>query len=105
MEREVANLQHESSFEDFLIEEGSLDETDAIALKRVIAWQLSEKMRSDGVTKSAMAKSMATSRPQIDRLLDPENPRIQLDTVQKAAHVLGLKMTVKLAPADECECA
>ncbi|AOW47125.1 hypothetical protein A4S02_10525 [Acetobacter ascendens] len=105
MEREVANLQNESSFEDFLIEDGSLDDTDAIALKRVIAWQLSDKMKSGGVTKTAMAKSMTTSRTQIDRLLDPENPKVQLDTLQKAAHVLGLKLNLRLEPVDECECA
>lgn len=62
-------------------------------------------MKTEGVTKSAMAKSMATSRSQVDRLLDPENTKVQLDTVQKAASVLRLKMSLKLEPIDECESA
>ncbi|NHN92316.1 XRE family transcriptional regulator [Acetobacter sicerae] len=103
-EREVASVANESSFEDFLIEDGSLDDVDAIALKRVIAWQLADKMRADGMTKTAMAHSMSTSRTQVDRLLDPENTKVQLDTVQRAAKALSLRMSLRFDPIEEDAC-
>ncbi|MQS00182.1 XRE family transcriptional regulator [Gluconobacter aidae] len=99
-EREVATVQNESTFEDFLVEDGALDEVDAIALKRVIVWKLEDKMKSEGISKKRMAEVMSTSRPQIDRLLDPENIRVQLDTVMRASRALGLKMSVKFEDAD-----
>lgn len=85
-----------SSFEDFLNEEGTLEETTAVAVKRVLAWQLLQEMRKRQITKSRMAMEMMTSRAQLDRILDPENDRVQLDTVFKAAKAVGRKLTIKL---------
>jgi antitoxin HicB len=78
-----------SSFDDFLKEEGIYDEAHAHAIKRVLAWQIQEAMTAQGLSKSDMAERMHTSRTQLDRLLDPENDRVQLDTVQRAASAVG----------------
>ena len=85
-----------SSFEDFLKDEGVLEETNAIALKRVLAWQLEQEMERKKISKRAMAAAMKTSRSQLDRILDPDNDRIQLDTLTAAAHVLGLSLRIEL---------
>lgn len=85
-----------SSFEDFLREEGTHDETTATAVKRVLAWQLMQAMEERQMSKNQMAKAMATSRSQLDRILDPDNERIQLDTVIKAARVLGREVRIDL---------
>jgi antitoxin HicB len=85
-----------SSLSDYLKSEGSYDETSAVAVKRVLAWQLEQAMRKAGMTKNELAKRMHTSRSQLDRILDPSNARIQLDTVFKAAHVLGRDVRLEL---------
>jgi len=64
-----------SSFEDFLKEEGVFDQTTTQAVKRVLAWQVSEIMKKKGISKIEMAKRMHTSRSQLDRFLDPNNAR------------------------------
>jgi antitoxin HicB len=88
-----------SSFDDFLEEEGILEEVEAVAIKRVIAWQLAEAMRKSGTTKKAMALRLKTSRSQLDRLLDPNNPSIHLDTITRAARVLGKRVLISLKDA------
>jgi antitoxin HicB len=84
------------SFDDFLKEEGIYEEVTAVAIKRVLAWQLAEAMRTQGMSKNEMARRMQTSRSQLDRVLDPDNDRIQLDTVFKAARVLGREVKLEL---------
>jgi antitoxin HicB len=86
-----------SSFEDFLEEEGILEDCTAVAVKRVLARQIEREMRERGLTKSAMAKAMHTSRPALDRLLDPANPSVTLDTLQRAATAVGRKLRLELA--------
>jgi antitoxin HicB len=85
-----------SSLDDFLREEGILDEVEAIAIKRVIALELEEKMKKDGITKTEMAKRLETSRSQLDRVLDPNSEAITLNTLVKAAHVVGKRLRVSL---------
>lgn len=85
-----------SSFDNFLKEEGTYDETMASAVKRVLAWQLEQAMEKKQMSKNQMAKAMQTSRSQLDRILDPDNDRIQLDTVLKAARVLGRTVRIEL---------
>lgn len=85
-----------SSFDDFLKEEGIRDAAYTQAIKRVIAWQIEEAMKVQGVTKSEMAKRMKTSRAQLDRLLDPKNDKVQLDTMQRAATAVGKKLRLEL---------
>jgi antitoxin HicB len=85
-----------SSFEGFLKDEGVLEETNAIAVKRVLAWQLERAMERKQISKRAMAAAMKTSRSQLDRILDPDNDRVRLDTLAAAAHVLGLTLRIEL---------
>ena len=85
-----------SSFEDYLAGQGTLEETRAVAVKRVLAWQLAQAMEKKQITKSSMARAMRTSRSQLDRILDPENDHVRLDTLAQAAKVLGLSLRVEL---------
>lgn len=86
-----------SSLDDFLEEEGILDEASTVAVKRVLAWQLTQVMQDKKITKSILARNMATSRSSVDRLLDPENVAVSLATMSKAAHALGKKLEIQLA--------
>lgn len=86
-----------SSFDDFLAEEGLLAETQAEAIKRVIAWQLSEFMTATDIKKTALAKEMHTSRAQLDRLLDPENTSVSLKTMVAAAQAMGKKLEIRFS--------
>lgn len=86
-----------SSFDDFLKDEGLHDEAHVHAIKRVLAWQIEQAMTEQSLSKTEMAKRMNTSRAQLDRLLDPQNDKVQLDTLQRAASALGRKLHVELA--------
>ena len=86
-----------SSFDDFLEEEGLLAEAEAIAIKRVIAYQVAELMKSQNMSKVAMAKRMKTSRSALDRLLDPKNTSITLQTLERAAHAIGKRLRIEFA--------
>jgi antitoxin HicB len=88
-----------SSFDSFLEEEGIFDAVDAVAIKRVIAWQLSEAMKAGQLTKKAMAERMGTSRSQLDRLLDPENGAVHLETIAKAARAVGKRLRIDMVDA------
>ena len=87
-----------SAFDDFLEEEGLLEETTAVALKRVVAWQLEQKMKERAVTKSSLAERMETSRAQIDRLLDHDNPAMTLESLASAAKALDQVVKIELLP-------
>jgi antitoxin HicB len=86
-----------SSLDDFLKEEGVFDEFQAASIKKVIAWQIAKEMKARRITKSFMATRMETSRTQLDRLLDPSDGNVTLETLQRAATVLGRKLKVQLA--------
>src|SRR5262250_1237551 len=73
-----------SSFDSFLEQEGIREEVEAVAIKRVLAWQLEQAMRKQQKTKQAMARQLHTSRSQLDRLLDPRNVSVSLDTITRA---------------------
>lgn len=85
-----------SSLEDFLKSEGTYEETTTRAVKRVLAWQLEQAMAQQGLSKNQMAKQMKTSRSQLDRILDPDNDKLRLDTILKAASVLGREVRIEL---------
>jgi len=94
------NNQHTgSNFDDFLKEEGFFEEVQAKALKRALSEQLEEGMQAAHLTKLAMAEKMATSRSQLDRVLDPSNISIQLDTLIKAARAVGKVVEIKMKRA------
>jgi len=83
-----------SNFDDFLEEEGLLAEVEATAIKRVIAFQISELMKEHNLSKAAMARRMQTSRSSIERLLDPKNESVTLHTLERAALVLGKRLQI-----------
>ena len=85
-----------SNFDDFLAEEGLLEETEAIAVKRVLAYQINELMITQNLTKTEMARRMKTSRAALDRLLDPDNRSVTLHTMDKAARSLGKRLRLSL---------
>jgi antitoxin HicB len=85
-----------SSFDEFLKEEGIYEEVTARAIKRVIARQLGTLMQNQGLTKSTLAKRMKTSRAQLDRLLDPDNESVTLDTLTRAAQAVGRHLRMEL---------
>jgi hypothetical protein len=85
-----------SSFEEFLKEEGIFEETTTQAVKRVLSWQISQAMKEKGISKLEMAKRMQTSRSQVDRFLDPNNDKVLLETVQRAASAVGKRVSLSL---------
>ena len=85
-----------SSFEDFLKDEGLHEECTAVALKRILAWQLRQEMKKNHLTKSAMAERMHTSRAQLERLLHPEKTGISLESLQRAAMAVGRELRIEL---------
>jgi len=91
-----ANPHIGSTFESWLDEQGLREEVTTAAIKAVIAHQLAEAMREKGLSKTAMAARMQTSRAQLDRLLDPENAGVTLETLQRAARIVGRELRVEL---------
>jgi antitoxin HicB len=85
-----------SSLDDLLEETGELVETNAVAIKRVVAWQISQKMVDEKISKKRMAVMMSTSRSSLDRLLDPTNTSITLHTLNNAARAIGKKLHIEL---------
>jgi len=85
-----------SSFDSFLEEEGLLEEATAVAVKRYIAFRLATRMSEAHLSKAEMARRMQTSRSALDRLLDPENSSVTLQTLQSAAQALGGRLRIEL---------
>ena len=88
-----------SSFDDFLKEEAMLEEVTAVAIKRIISWQIAQEMKAQQLTKTALAKRMHTSRAALNRLLDENDSSLTLTTLASAAAALGKKVNLQLAPA------
>jgi predicted XRE-type DNA-binding protein len=85
-----------SNFDDFLTEEGLLEAAEAVAVKRVLAFQIKEMMEAQNLSKAEMARRMQTSRAALDRLLDPKNHSVTLHTMDKAAQSLGKRLHLTL---------
>lgn len=85
-----------TSFDEFLEKEGLRADTEAVAVKRVIAYQIEIEMERANMSKSAMAAKMNTSRPALSRLLDPNNPSVTLQTLERAAMALGKSLRIEL---------
>ena len=88
-----------SDIDDFLAQDGMLEEVTAVAVKRVIAWQIEQEMAAQMITKTAMAKKMRTSRASLNRLLDENDTSPTLTTLAGAAAALGRRIKLELAPA------
>ncbi len=85
-----------SNFDEFLEEEDLLAAAEAVAVKRVVAFQISQLMESYNISKTVMAKRMKTSRAALERLLDPENGSVTLQTLERAALALGKRLQIGL---------
>ena len=85
-----------NNFDDFLEDEGLLEEVTSVAVKRYIAYELARKMSEQNLSKAEMARRMETSRSALDRLLDPENPSVTLQTLHSATRALGGRLKVEL---------
>jgi hypothetical protein len=86
-----------SSFDNFLEEEGLRADTEAAAIKRVIAYQIEMEMKRTNLSKSALAERMHTSRSALDRLLDPANVSVTLQTLERVALALGKNLKIEMA--------
>jgi len=91
----ISSKHHGSSLDDFLKDEGLFEETQALAVKEVIVWQLMEAMEERSLTKTQLAILLKTSRSQVDRLLDPTRD-VTLTTLQRAAALVGRKLQIEL---------
>jgi antitoxin HicB len=90
------NVHLGSTLDDFLREEDIYEEVTTTAIKRVIAWQLVEEMKKRNMTKQRLAELMQTSRAQIDRILDPAKGNVTIETLQRAASLLGRQLRLEL---------
>ena len=88
-----------SAFDEFLAEEGQLEQATLVAQKRVLAWQLAKAMRERKISKATLARRMRTSRSALDRLLDPRNASVTLATMGRAAAALGKRLSIGLTDA------
>ena len=88
-----------SNFDDFLQEESLLESSTAVALKRVIAWQIDQEMKAQKLTTTELATRMHTSRAALNRLLDENDASLTLTTLASAAAALGKKVNLQLAAA------
>lgn len=86
-----------SNFDDFLKEEKFYEQVQAVAIKRVVVYQIAQEMKKKKLTKTEMANRMKTSRAALERLLDPDNASVTLFTLERAASALGKKLKVQLA--------
>ena len=91
------NIHSGSNFDDFLKDEGLLADAEATAIKRVVAFQIEQEMQKTKLTKTELANKMHTSRSALDRLLDPRNVSVTLQTLERAALALGKRLKVELA--------
>ncbi|WP_245916073.1 helix-turn-helix domain-containing protein [Merismopedia glauca] len=88
-----------SSLDELLEEDDLLTKVNEIATKRVLAWQLEQEIRVQNLTKTEMAERMGTSRAALNRLLNPENSSVTLDTLDRAARVVGKRIKIELVDA------
>jgi predicted XRE-type DNA-binding protein len=85
-----------SDFDEFLVDDGIYDDVNDIAIKRVIAYQIEEAMKSQNITKTKMAELMNTSRAVVNRLLNPDNTSLTLHTLESATHALGKRLNIAI---------
>jgi antitoxin HicB len=85
-----------ASLDDFLQEEGKLEEFEAAAIKEVLAWQIAEAMKAQNLSRKSLAERMKTSRSQISRLLDPKDGNVTIVTLQRAAKIVGRTLRFEL---------
>jgi antitoxin HicB len=94
--KKIRSAKELSTLDDFLTEEGTREAFQAVAIKEVLAWQIGEAMKAQGLSRKGLAARMGTSRSQITRLLDPKDGNVTLVTLQRAAELLGRKVRLEL---------
>jgi antitoxin HicB len=94
--KKKGSVDRSETFDQFLASEGLLAETEDTAIKEIVADQIKVAMDQQGISKTAMAARMKTSRRQLDRLLDPNNPSVTLATLRRAASAVGRTLRVEL---------
>ena len=94
--KKTKNPHWGSTLDEFLDEEGTREEFQAVAVKEVLAWQITEAMKAQGLSRKRLAERMGTSRSQIGRLLDPKDGNVTINTLQRAAELLGRKVRLDL---------
>ena len=85
-----------TALDEFLKEEGKLEEFEAVAIKEVLAWQIAEAMKAQNLSRKRLAERMGTSRSQVGRLLDPKDGNVTLATLQRAARIVGRTLRLEL---------
>ena len=90
------NVHRGPTLDSFLREEGLFDDLKAVVAKEAIAWQLQQAMKKENISKKRLAEMMATRRTQIDRILDPKAGNVTLETLQRAAKIVGRELRVEL---------
>ena len=90
------NKHRGSTLDAFLAEEGVLEEFQARAIKEVVAWQLAQAMKDRKLSKNELARQMRTSRTQVDRVLDPDAGNVTIETLQRAAAIVGRRVQLQL---------
>ena len=85
-----------SDLDDFLAGEAMLEEATAVAVKRIIAWQISQEMKAQNLTKTELAARMHTSRAALNRLLDETDTSLTLTTLASAGAALGRNIRIEL---------
>jgi len=90
------SLRGLTTLETFLDEDGIKSDVTLVAIKRVVALQLEQEMKLRHMTKTQLAQRMRTSRAQVDRVLDPRQGNVTLDTLARAAKILGRSLQLKL---------
>jgi len=93
---DMDNTHIGQDFDEFLRDEGILDDAEAVAAKRVIAFQIAQAMEREDISQSELARRMKTSRSSVNRLLDPNNPSVTLATLERAASAVGKRLKVQL---------
>ncbi len=91
----MSKRHHGTSLDSFLEEEGMLEESQVLAIKEVVVWQLTEAMEKQSLSKARLATLLKTSRSQVDRLFDPTRD-VTLSTLQRAAALVGRKVQIEL---------
>lgn len=98
MNTKPRNPHQGSNFDDFLAEEAILEESTAVAIKRVIAWQIEQEIKAQKLTKTELARRMHTSRAALNRLLDEHDTSLTLTTLASAATALGKRLRLEMEP-------
>lgn len=90
------SVNHLTTLDQFLKDEGQFEEFEAVAIKEVLAWQIAEAMKAQKLSRKRLAERMKTSRSQISRLLNPKDGNVTIATLQRAAKIVGRTLRLEL---------